>query len=287
MKRATMKKSSLICSVLLLAGILIINSSAVFAGSAPATSSASMPKGMAPTIFFSSVSNGNFGASDDAFTESNKHIVAVRCNFTDGITDYVYYVLVNNGKSKILLDDNIWLYDNDAAYESNEYQVIDLAAYSFNEDGTNEKQYFGQDIYLNPGQFVHLLYAYQDGSQFNLYATSIALCSCKVNGVWGDYEIYNDISLYNQGLYANWVTSLKLSKKAVSLKAKSSITLKITLLSTKPDNKAIIWKSSNPKVAKVNSKGRITAIKPGKVTIIATAADGNGSSAKCVVTVKK
>lgn len=48
---------------------------------------------------------------------------------------------------------------------------------------------------------------------------------------------------------------------------------------------AVSWKSSNKKVAKVSSKGKITAKKKGTVTITCT--DKNGKTYKCKVTVKK
>lgn len=84
------------------------------------------------------------------------------------------------------------------------------------------------------------------------------------------------------------VKSIKLNKKKVTLKRKQSIKLKIVKI--KPfnaTNKKLKWSSSNKKVVKVNSKGKITALKIGKAKIYAKAKDGSGKKAICKVTVKK
>ena len=73
--------------------------------------------------------------------------------------------------------------------------------------------------------------------------------------------------------------SLTLDKKSASVACGSTLALKATL---KNSEKKISWKSSDTKVATVDSKGKITAKMAGKVTITATAA---GKSAKCTVTV--
>lgn len=73
------------------------------------------------------------------------------------------------------------------------------------------------------------------------------------------------------------VVSAKLSAKNKTLTTEDSFTLKIKGKNTSK------WKSSDTSVAKVNSKGKVTAKKPGKVTITATI---GVSQLKCKVTVK-
>ena len=73
--------------------------------------------------------------------------------------------------------------------------------------------------------------------------------------------------------------SLTLDKKTASVKCGKTLTLKATL---KNSGSKISWKSSDSKIATVDSSGKITAKKAGRVTITATAA---GKSAKCTVTV--
>jgi hypothetical protein len=50
-------------------------------------------------------------------------------------------------------------------------------------------------------------------------------------------------------------------------------------------NKNVSWSSNKPEIAYVNSKGKVTAMSPGKAIITATTADGK-LTASCMVTVK-
>ena len=50
--------------------------------------------------------------------------------------------------------------------------------------------------------------------------------------------------------------------------------LKCTILPSNASDKTLVWKSSNPKIAKVSSSGKVTGLKPGKVTITAMTPDG-------------
>lgn len=78
------------------------------------------------------------------------------------------------------------------------------------------------------------------------------------------------------------VTSVTLDKESLSLAKGESQTLVATV---KPDGatyKALTWTSSNPKVASVDSKGKVTAIANGSATITVKADD---QQATCIVTV--
>ena len=78
--------------------------------------------------------------------------------------------------------------------------------------------------------------------------------------------------------------TIKLNKKKYTMKAKKTYKLKAT---TDPkDNVKITWKSSKPKIVRVDSKGKIKAIKPGKARITASILSGTKKKS-CVVTVKK
>ena len=81
-------------------------------------------------------------------------------------------------------------------------------------------------------------------------------------------------------------SKITLNKTKHTLKKGKSFTLKVkkwTPASAEP--KTVTWKSSNPKVVKVDKKtGKIKALKKGKATI--TAKTSNGKTAKCKVTVK-
>ncbi len=82
------------------------------------------------------------------------------------------------------------------------------------------------------------------------------------------------------------VSKITLSSTSVTLKRKATKKLTATVSPTSATNKAVTWKSSNTKVAKVDSTGKITAVAKGTATITCTAKDGSGVKATCKVTVK-
>lgn len=82
------------------------------------------------------------------------------------------------------------------------------------------------------------------------------------------------------------VKSIKISKTSVTLKPKQKKTLKVTYNPTDAVYKKVQWTSSNKKIAKVNSKGKVTAKKKGSCYIIAKTLDGSNKTVKCKVTVK-
>ena len=99
-----------------------------------------------------------------------------------------------------------------------------------------------------------------------------------------------NIVVYYRVTVKQLVTSVKLNKKAISLKAKGkakqkTYTLKATVTKD-ANNKKVKWTTSNKKVAVVNSKGKVTAKKKGTCYISVTSTDGSRKSAKCKVTVK-
>ncbi len=82
------------------------------------------------------------------------------------------------------------------------------------------------------------------------------------------------------------VTRISLSKKATMYTGKK-LTLKTKVNPANASNKALTWKSSNTKIAKVASNGVVTGVKAGTVKITATAKDGSRKSATCTVTVRQ
>lgn len=81
------------------------------------------------------------------------------------------------------------------------------------------------------------------------------------------------------------VASVKLSAKNKTIKVGESFTLKATVNPTNATNKNVTWKSSNTKVATVNSEGKVKGIKKGTAKITVTTLDGS-KKATCTVTVK-
>ena len=81
------------------------------------------------------------------------------------------------------------------------------------------------------------------------------------------------------------VKSIRLTRKTLNLKAGKSSKLKLKIKPTNVDKSDLVWKSSNTKVAVVNSKGKVTAIRKGtcKITVRAP----NGKKAVCKVKVTR
>jgi len=82
----------------------------------------------------------------------------------------------------------------------------------------------------------------------------------------------------------------KVSKVSVTAPAKDitvGMEQKLTAMvsPTNATNKKVTWKSSNTKVATVDSNGKVTAKGAGKVTLTATAADGSKKSGSVAITV--
>ena len=81
------------------------------------------------------------------------------------------------------------------------------------------------------------------------------------------------------------VSSISLNKSSLTIDALQKDTLTATILPEKAKDKTITWTSSNEKVAKVSKEGVVEAIVGGTATITATANDGSGVAASCLVTV--
>ena len=82
------------------------------------------------------------------------------------------------------------------------------------------------------------------------------------------------------------VESVSLDKTSLELTEGDKATLTATVLPENATNKNVSWSSSDEKVATVSATGEVTAVAPGKATIIVTTEDG-AKTAKCEVTVNK
>jgi alpha-tubulin suppressor-like RCC1 family protein/uncharacterized protein YjdB len=83
------------------------------------------------------------------------------------------------------------------------------------------------------------------------------------------------------------VQSITLNKATASLNPDETLQLTATMLPEDASNQELLWTSNNSKIASVDQNGMVTAVAEGTATITATAKDGSGVSANCVVTVAK
>ncbi len=81
------------------------------------------------------------------------------------------------------------------------------------------------------------------------------------------------------------VEKVVLSKSSKTLNVSDTYTLKATVVPADASNKSVTWKSSNSKVAKVSSKGVVTAVGKGTAKITVTTKDGKRKDV-CTVKVK-
>jgi uncharacterized protein YjdB len=81
------------------------------------------------------------------------------------------------------------------------------------------------------------------------------------------------------------VSSITLNKKSKTIKCGKTYTLSATVKPTSGANTAVTWSSSKTKIAKVSSKGKVTAVGIGTCTITVKATDGSGKKATCSIKV--
>ncbi|SHH49372.1 Ig-like domain-containing protein [Clostridium intestinale] len=81
------------------------------------------------------------------------------------------------------------------------------------------------------------------------------------------------------------VSEISLNKTSLSLNVGQTEDLIATVKPDNAENKNIEWSSSDTGIATVDSSGKVTAIKPGNVTITAKTKDGTNLTATCDVTV--
>lgn len=79
------------------------------------------------------------------------------------------------------------------------------------------------------------------------------------------------------------VKEIRISKSVLAVQKGKTVNIKATVKPKNASNKKLKYKTSNKKIATVNSKGKVKAIKNGTVTITVTAADGSKKKATCKV----
>ena len=83
------------------------------------------------------------------------------------------------------------------------------------------------------------------------------------------------------------VSGITLNKVESELVVGENLQLQATIAPDNATNKSVTWSSTNEAVAVVNENGLVTAVGSGTCQIKATASDGSGKTASCLVTVEK
>ena len=81
------------------------------------------------------------------------------------------------------------------------------------------------------------------------------------------------------------VTGLRMNRACASIKRGGSISLGAVVSPWDASNKSVTWRSSNTRVATVDSRGTVRAVGKGTASITATAKDGSGKRSSCTITV--
>ena len=81
------------------------------------------------------------------------------------------------------------------------------------------------------------------------------------------------------------ISSVTLDKTETDLIVGEIVQLNATISPDNATTKSVIWSSSNESIAVVNESGQVTAVSAGLCNITATANDGSGVSASCLVNV--
>ena len=83
----------------------------------------------------------------------------------------------------------------------------------------------------------------------------------------------------------NPVKKLTLNKKTATINVGATTDVKVKSVTPKNASKAVTYKTSNKKIAKVTAKGKVTGVAAGTAKITVTAADGSKKKATCAITV--
>lgn len=91
----------------------------------------------------------------------------------------------------------------------------------------------------------------------------------------------------SDGIIRIRTTDVSLDMNNVELVQGDTYTLNHTVLPSDAYNSAVIWKSTDEKVVRVDNQGVVTAVGPGVAAITCSAADGSGASSMCTFTVEQ
>ena len=115
-------------------------------------------------------------------------------------------------------------------------------------------------------------------STTTLYVPKDSFSKYFIHDVWGKFANIKKIETV--------ASEINLSNTEVEMVRGENITLSATIIPSNTTLTDLSWVSSNTDIAIVDQTGKITALKPGKVTITVSALDGSDVVATCDITVK-
>lgn len=133
---------------------------------------------------------------------------------------------------------------------------------------------------VKAGYSAHKWSSWNTISKATIYAAKKQSRKCSVCGTTEQRTV---------GTKLQQVTLVRFTKKASTLLAGKSATLKVSVSPANAANTSVVWSSSHTKYATVSQKGVVKAKTAGagkSVTITAKAADGSGKKVSCVIKIK-
>ena len=155
--------------------------------------------------------------------------------------------------------------------------------------GTSTVGWWGGVKYL-PNNMEAAYYWFEAGYYDNSVECEVGNDGILTIGIKKNTTISEDWTCIDNWKLEYWgtvtkVSSITLSETAVSLVPSETHDLTADVQPSNATYRNVAWSSTNENVAKVDSKGRITAVGTGSCYIKATAVDGSGVTAQCRVTV--
>ena len=168
-------------------------------------------------------------------------------------------------------------YQVDNSYIVGTWYAPDGTHFTFNEDGTTDF----------PGGTSYRFYPSQSRLLI-LNTLGRAIQVVPLVEVTSTYLLVADYATGNLTYYANsasLVTSISLSQTSLTINSNETAQLTATVSPSETGVPYLSWSSSNEDVATVDQNGLVTAVAGGTCTITATATDGSGTYATCVITI--
>ena len=207
---------------------------------------------------------------DDGVAPSSDPAVS----FVDGDTKAISsYELAAAGET------DTWALAYSNIKEDSEGATPDVAVYSNAECTTEFTGDWFEAVADGANSVIYSAYANETGSTRTVY---VVFSNTAKNASDGDVNLTDTLTVSQSSLVLVESVSVK---AATELEVGETETLTVTVLPEGASDKTVTWESDKESVATVDENGKVTAVAPGKANITATANDGSGKSATCVVTV--